>query len=136
MNDTRRVEKRRELESLADNLRDDLELFVETGSSDRSMCNDVRVKMDNIKTKWEEVSKDLKQLLATNVEGEVRNKTLEAQESYRMAYIGGIKRAGEATAKLFNTMERERLDREAQNNGGQEGGGGGGAGKRLPSSHG
>ena len=41
MNKTRRVEKRNELERLGDALRDDLELFVETGSTDRSMCNDM-----------------------------------------------------------------------------------------------
>ena len=114
MNNARSVKTRSELESLMNTLKDDLELFVETGGSDRSMCNGMQVKMDNIKTKWEEVSKDFTQLLATNVEGEVRNNTLEAQTSYRKAYMGAIKRAGEATAELFNTMEKERLDREAQ----------------------
>ena len=74
MNETRRVEKRSELERLGDSLRDNLELFVETGGSDRSMCNDMRVQMDKIKAKWEEVSKDFKQLLATMVEGDVRAK--------------------------------------------------------------
>ena len=129
MNETRRVEKRNKLERLGDTLWDDLELFVETGSTDRSMCNDVRVQMDRIKGRWEEVSKDFKQLLATMVDGEVRENTLEAQDAYRTAYIGGIKKAGEATADLFNTMETERLDREARRGGGgqgQEGGGGGG----------
>ena len=82
MNETRRVEKRSKLERLGDALRDNLELFVETGSMDRSMCNDVRVHMSKVKVKWEEVSKDFKQLLATMVEGDVREKTLQAQESY------------------------------------------------------
>ena len=127
MNNTRSVKTRGELESLINTLKDDLELFVETGGSDRSMCNGVRVKMDNVKTKWEEVSKDFTQLLATNLEGEVRNNTLEAQTSYRKAYMGAIKRAGEATAELFNTMEKERLDREAMNTGGATGGWGVGA---------
>ena len=124
MNNTRSVKARAELESLVNTLKDDLELFVETGGSDRSMCNGVWVKMDNIKTRWEEVSKDFTQLLATNLEGEVRNNTLEAQMHYRKAYMGAIKRAGEATAELFNTMEKERLDREALNTGGATGGGG------------
>ena len=134
MNETRRVEKRSELERLGDALRDDLELFVETGSMDRSMCNDVRVHMDRIKAKWEEVSKDFKQLLATMVEGDVREKTLQAQETYRTAYIGGIKNAGEATAELFNTMETERLDREARRGGGGQAteGGGVGTGRGAP----
>ena len=58
MKNMRSVKARAELESLVNTLKDDLELFVETGGSDRSMCNGVRVKMDNIKTRWEEVSKD------------------------------------------------------------------------------
>ena len=100
------------------------------------MCNGVRVKMDNIKTRWEQVSKDFTQLLATNIEGEVRNNTLEAQTHYIKAYMGAIKRAGEATAELFNTMEKERLDREAMNTGGATGGGGarGGAPPRVDES--
>ena len=42
MNDARRVKTRSELESLVNTLKDNLELFVETGGSDRSMCNGVR----------------------------------------------------------------------------------------------
>ena len=132
MNETRRVEKRSGLERLGDALRDDLDLFVETGSSDRSMCNDMRVHMSKVKVKWEEVSKDFKQLLATMVEGDVREKTLQVQESYRNAYMGGIKKAGEATAELFNTMETERLDREARGGGGGQAGAGLGTGRGAP----
>ena len=127
MNNTRSVKARAELESLVNTLKDNLDLFVDTGGLDRAMCNGVRVKMETLKKSWEEVSKDFTTVLATAIEGEARDNTIEAQTQYRKAYMGAIKNAGGATAELFNIMERERLDREASNTGGAAGGGGGGA---------
>ena len=48
--------------------------------------------------------------------------------------MGGIKKAGEATADLFNKMETERLDREARGGGGGQGqeGAGVGTGRGTP----
>ena len=127
MNNARSVKARAELESLVSTLKDDLDLFTDTGGVDRAMCNGVRVKMEILKKSWEEVTKDFTNLLAAAVEGEARDNTIAAQDQYRKAYMGAIKNAGAATAELFNTMERDRLDREASNTGGAAGGGGGGA---------
>ena len=120
----RRVERRTELERLGESLNDELDMFMETGATDKSMCNGVRNTMEKIRFKWEEVSKDFKSVLATKVEGDNKKAMLESLEGYRRAYKEATKKAGETTANLFNTMETERLDREARRGGPAQGGGG------------
>ena len=132
MNNTRMVNSRAEMESIVSTLNDDLNLFTETGGLDRAMCNGVRAKMEDLKKRWEGVTKDFTTLLATAMESEARELTIASQEAYRKAYFGAIKNAGAATSELFNSMERERLDREASNTGGSAGGGGGGARTGAP----
>ena len=99
-------------------MNDDLNLFTETGGTDRAMCNGVRTKMADLTRRWEGVTKDLTTLLTTTLDNEAKKLTLESQEQYRKAYYGAIKNAGAATSELFNTLEQERLDREASNTGG------------------
>ena len=41
MNETRRVERRVELERLVEALNDELDMFMQTGATDKSMCNGV-----------------------------------------------------------------------------------------------
>ena len=67
----------------------------------------VRAKMEDLKKRWEGVTKDFTNLLASAMESEARELTLASQDQYRKAYFGAIKNAGAATAELFNTMERE-----------------------------
>ena len=109
-------------------LKDDLDLFTDTGGTDRAMCNAVRVKMADLMRHWEGVTKDFTTMLATTLDKEAKELTIKSQENYRKVYYGTIKNAGAATSELFNTLERERLDREASHTGGAAGGGGGGAG--------
>ena len=98
MNNARSVKARAELESLVSTLKDDLDLFTDTGGLDRAMCNGVRVKMETLKKSWEEVTKDFTNLFAAAMEGEARDNTIEAQNQYRKAYMGAIKNAGAASS--------------------------------------
>ena len=132
MNNTRMMNSRAELESVVSTLNDDLNLFMDTGGMDRSMCSGVRAKMADLTRRWEGVTKDFTTLLTTTLDKETKKLTLESQEQYRKAYYGAIKNAGAGTSELFNTLERERLDREASNTGGAAGGGGGGARTGAP----
>ena len=114
MNETRRVERRVKLERLVVALNDELDMFVQTGATDNSMCNGVWNTMEKIRFKWEEINKDYKLLLATMVEGENKKAMIESMESYRQSYREATMKGGNATADLFNSIETERLDREAQ----------------------
>ena len=126
MNESRRVEKRAEMEQLVEALKDELNMFMDTGSADKSMCYGMRQTMERISVKWEEINKDFKSLLATTVDGEAKKDLTEACEGYRCSYIDATTKGVNATADLFNRMETERLDREAQG----QGGGGGGEGEQ------
>ena len=106
MTEMRRVKRRAELERLVDALNDELDMFVETGSTDRSMCNGVRNTMEKICFKWEEISKDFKSVLATMVDGDNKKEMLESQVSYRQSYREATKKGGTATAELYNIMEK------------------------------
>ena len=132
MNNTRMMNSRAELEGVVSTLQVDLDLFMDTGGTDRAMCNALRIKMADLTRCWEGVTKDFTTTLATTLEKEARELTIKAQENYKKAYYGAIKNAGAATSELFNTLERERLDREATHTGGAAGGGGGGARTGAP----
>ena len=132
MNDTRRVERRVELERLVEALNDELDMFVQTGATDKSMCNGVQNTMEKIRFRWEEISKDFKSLLATMVEGENKKAMLESMEGYRQSYREATMKGGDATADLFNSMETERLEREAQRGGAANERGGGTARQAPP----
>ena len=113
MNNTRMMASRSELEGVVSTLQVDLELFTDTGGTDRAMCSALRQKMADLTRRWEGVTKDFTTTLATTLGDDARALTVKAQENYKKAYYGAIKSAGAATSELFNVMERERLDREA-----------------------
>ena len=83
MNESRRLEKRAEMEHLIEVLMDELNMFTDTGSADMTMCHGVRQTMEKISGKWTEISKDFKALQATTVDGEAKKELTEATEGYR-----------------------------------------------------
>ena len=80
MNNARMVQARAEKESIVSTLKDDLDLFTETGGLDRAMCNGVRAKMEVLKRRWEGMTKDFTTLLAAAMESEARELTLSSQD--------------------------------------------------------
>ena len=132
MNDTRIMKDRAEMEGLVTTLQLDIEMFTETGTSDRAMCNSIRLKMADLSKRWEKVTRDFTTALATEHRDEQREVLTKALDLYKRTYAVAFKNAGAATSVLYNTMETERLDREAAAAGGGAGGGGGGTRTGAP----
>ncbi len=131
MNDARIMKDRAEMEGMVSTLQLDMELFTDTGGSDKAMCNALRLKMADLSKRWEKVTRDFTTALATEQREDQRALMSKAQDQYKKAYYGAIKNAGAATSELYNTMETERLDREATAAAAGGGAGGGGGGTRT-----
>ena len=132
MNDTRIMKDRAEMEGLVSTLQLDIEMFTDTGTSDRAMCNAIRLKMADLSKRWEKVTRDFTTALATEHRDEQRDLLSKALDLYKKTYAVAFKNAGAASSVLYNTMETERLDREAAAAGGGAGGGGGGTRTGAP----
>ena len=66
MNNTRMMASRSELEGAVSTLQVDLELFTDTGGTDRAMCSALRHKMADLTRRWEGVTKDFTTTLAND----------------------------------------------------------------------
>ena len=128
MTEAWRLEKRAEMEHLVEAPMDDLNLFTETGSEDKTLCYSLRQTMESISKKWADISRDFKAMIATTVDASAKKEVQETCEGYRYLYMDAQTKGVNTSADLYNQMETERLDREAQNPGG--GGGGGTAAAR------
>ena len=113
MTETRRLEKRAKMEHLVEALMDDLNLFMETGSEDKTLCYGVRQTMERISGKWVEISRDFKAILAMTVEATAKKEVQETCEEYRCSYLDAQMKGVNGTADIYNRMEMERLDKEA-----------------------